>query len=88
MQTSQIMKDNININRKSPEEKSCESEGYNYINLDTKECFTSLESCKNRDLKTFNDDCYSVCPRNTKENSTDTSSCICSYYFFTEENNN
>ena len=69
------------------EEKSCESEGYNYINLDTKECFTSLESCKNRDLKTFNDNCYSVCPRNTKENSTDTSSCICSYYFFTEENN-
>ena len=66
---------------------SCESKGYNYINLDTNECFTSLESCKNRDLKTFNEDCYSICPRNTKENSTDTSSCICSYYFFREEDN-
>ena len=69
------------------EEDSCESKNYNYINLDTKECFSSLESCKNRDLKTFNNDCYSVCPRNTKENSTDTSSCICSYYFFKDEDN-
>ena len=65
---------------------TCENKGYNYINLDTKECFNSIEACKDRDLKTFNDDCYSVCPRNTKENSSDTSSCICSYYFFTEPN--
>jgi len=69
------------------QEDSCELQGYNYINLDTKECFTSLESCKNRKLKTFNDNCYSICPRNTKENISDTTSCICSDYFFTEENN-
>ena len=55
--------------------------------MDTKECFNSLESCRKRNLKIFNGDCYSISPKNTKENNADISSCICSYYFYTDDNN-
>ena len=64
---------------------TCETKGYSYINLDTHECFTSIDDCINRELKIFNDNCYSICPINTKEKKNDFS-CICEGYFYTEKN--
>ena len=66
-------------------DETCKEKGYNYINIDTGECFISLDNCIKRGLKIFNDNCYSICPTNTKQKGNN--SCICSYYFYTEKNN-
>ena len=65
------------------EGETCDAHSYNYTNIDTNECFTSLEACKKRNLKIFNNSCYNNCPANTKAKSGD-SSCICRYYFYKE----
>ena len=68
---------------------TCEthSPSYPYTNLDTNECFNSLDECKNRELKIFNNNCYNICPGNSKPKNDDNSLCICSNYFYTEEDN-
>ena len=58
--------------------ETCESKGYPYINVDTKECFNLINDCINRGFKTFNNICYNNCPTNTKEKDDDSSNCICS----------
>ena len=68
---------------------TCEthSPSYPYINIDTNECFNSLDECKNRDLKIFNDNCYNNCPENTELKNSDNSICICSNYLIIDNNN-
>ena len=56
---------------------------YNYINK--KECLSSLDECKNRKLKIFNEECYDNCPKNT-ESKNNEPFCICSYYYLEEDN--
>ena len=65
---------------------TCESEGYPVTNIDSNECFTSLDVCRSRELKIFNNNCYNICPENTIQKSGDLS-CICAEYFYTDENN-
>ena len=62
------------------------TQNYPYTNIDTKECFSSLELCIERGLKIFNNNCYSSCPKNTNSKKGE-SSCKCSYYFHTKEKN-
>ena len=66
--------------------ETCQTKGYPITNIDSKECFTSLDICRNRELKIFNNNCYNICPENTIPKNGDTS-CICSEYFYTDENN-
>ena len=68
---------------------TCEthSPSYPYTNIDTNECFNTLDECKNRELKIFNNNCYNICPGNSKPKNDDNSFCICSNYFYTEEDN-
>ena len=66
--------------------ESCELKGYPHTNIDTLECFNSLDDCINRNYSIFNDNCYNNCPQNTKPKN-DNSLCICSNYFYTDENN-
>ena len=61
------------------------SQSHPYTNIDTKECFSSLNACIEKGLKIFNNNCYNKCPTNTK--SKEDSSCICLYYYHTDENN-
>ena len=68
------------------EAETCQTNGYPITNMDSKECFTSLDICRNRELKIFNNNCYNICPENTIPKNDDTS-CICSEYFYTDENN-
>ena len=65
----------------------CETKGYYFTNKDTNECFTSLNDCINRDLKIFNDNCYNKCPENTKPKNGDDSYCICTEYFYINDDN-
>ena len=66
--------------------ETCLSKGYNYQNMDTKECFNSLDDCINRGLKIFNHNCYHICPHDTIINVNNESLCICkNYYFYDEE---
>ena len=67
-------------------DETCEIKGFPYTNMDTFECFNSLDDCRNRNFLIFNDNCYTNCPQNTKPNN-DNSLCICSNYFYTDENN-
>ena len=68
---------------------TCEthSPSYLYTNINTNECFNSLDECKKRELKIFNNNCYNNCPENTKSKNGDNSDCICSNYFITNDNN-
>ena len=68
-------------------DETCETKGYQHTNIDTHECYNSLNECINRRIKTFNGNCYNNCPENTKPND-DGSACICSNYFYTDDNNN
>ena len=65
------------------EGETCDEHSYNYTNIDTNECFASLEVCKRRNLKIFNNSCYNNCPANTIAKSGNYS-CICRYYFYKE----
>ena len=60
--------------------ETCESRGYMYNILE--ECFTSLDECKTRGKKIFNNKCYNSCPENTIISENDISSCICRNYYF------
>ena len=68
-------------------DETCEIKEYPITNMDTLECFNSLNECLNRKLKIFNDNCYNNCPANTKINNNNNSLCICSNYFYTDDNN-
>ena len=67
-------------------DETCETQGYSYLNNETKECFTK-EECINRGYKIFNNECYENCPKNTEIKSDD-NTCICSSYSLLEESNN
>ena len=64
------------------ETETCESKDYPYKIEDKKQCFTSLDDCKAKGFYTFNNECYSSCPVNTKKNEIDNSICICENYYF------
>ena len=75
----------FNINEK------CEYNNFSYINVDTNECFNSIDDCINRGYKIFNNKCYNSCPVNTehnKDNKDDSNYCYCSNYYYIDENNN
>ena len=77
---------NSNILTCFEEGMTCETQNYSYTYIDIKECFTSIDSCKERGLKIFNNNCYNKCPKNTKPKNEE-SFCICSYYFHRDEKN-
>ena len=67
------------------ESEECDTKGYNFKELDGNECFNSLNDCKSKGKKIFNNQCYSSCPTNTVEKTGDNQICICGN-FYTEEN--
>ena len=57
--------------------------------IDLNICLNSLEECKNKGYKIFNNECYSQdCPNNTKLDINNNYECICSYYYYNYTNNN
>ena len=56
---------------------------YNYI--DKKECLSSLDECKKRKLKIFNEECYDSCPINTASKNNEPF-CSCSFYYLNIDN--
>ena len=69
------------------EYESCQSKGYLYKNDNLKECFNSLEDCKSKGLKIFNNECYISCPENTKIDENDISICICENLYYKNNDN-
>ena len=63
------------------ENDQCELKGYIYKINDIKQCFISLDDCKAKSFKTFNNECYTTCPTNTYEKNGD-GICYCSNYYF------
>ena len=57
--------------------------------IDLKLCLNSIEECKNKEYKIFNNECYSQeCPNNTKLDIYNNYECICSYFYYNSTNNN
>ena len=55
--------------------------------IDIKICLNEINECISKNYKIFNNECYSdSCPENTELSSDNTYTCICSNYFY-EENN-
>ena len=44
------------------QDEACESKGFPYKNDFLKQCFNSLNDCKEKGLKIFNNECYVSCP--------------------------
>ena len=65
--------------------KTCEMEGYPYVNEETKECFESTEKCILKGYKVFNRRCYEECPINSQDVYND-NICLCQYYYFNNSN--
>ena len=61
--------------------EECESKGYNYKIVDKKQCFDSLEDCRRKGFKTFNNECLEGCPEKTNEKNND-GICHCSHFYF------
>lgn len=55
--------------------------------IDIKKCVDSIDECITEKYKVFNNECYTeICPENTKLNINNGYTCICSYYFYKENN--
>ena len=67
------------------ENDTCESKLYLYENIESKQCFSSLDDCKEKSFYIFNNECYISCPENTINNINDNYNCICENYFFYNE---
>ena len=64
------------------ENEICESKNYLYKIDDVKQCFNSLDDCKAKGFKVFNNQCFSLCPENTIIKENDNTLCVCENYFF------
>ena len=64
------------------ENETCESKNYLYKIDDIKQCFNSLDDCKEKGFKIINNQCYSLCPENTIIKDNDIALCVCENYFF------
>ena len=53
------------------ETEICEEKDHDYKIVNEKQCFDSLEDCRRKGFKTFNNECYSTCPENTNEKNND-----------------
>ena len=57
--------------------------------IDLKICLNTIEECYNLNYKSFNNECYSTnCPSNSKEDSTTGKTCVCSYLFYNNKDEN
>jgi len=69
------------------ENEKCEDKGYNYESEDRKECYTSIEDCKQKEKKIFNNICYVSCPTPNTEEKDNDGICHCkfNYYYSSQE---
>ena len=63
------------------ETEICEEKAHDYKIVNEKQCFDSLEDCRRKGFKTFNNECYSTCPENTNEKNND-GICYCSHFYY------
>ena len=61
-------------------EKCWDKKKYNIT--DKKECVKNIEECTGKNYKVFNDECLSLCPENSEENSDNV--CLCKNYYYTD----
>ena len=55
---------------------------------DLKICLDTINECRLKQYKIFNNECYSQeCPNNTKIDNNDENKCVCSYYYYNYTNN-
>ena len=67
------------------ENEGCEQKDYLKKIEEIKQCFLSLDDCKSKSFKIFNENCYKECPTNTNENNNN-GKCLCSFFFYKDFN--
>ena len=68
------------------ENEECVSKGYTKQIANIKQCFSSLDDCKVKGFKVFNNECFNSCPENTYEKADNIGVCYClNFYFYNLE---
>ena len=67
-------------------DKTCKSEGYDFISEDGKECYKTFAECISNGKKILNNICNTGCPLNSNDDDND-GKCFCSNYYYHDSQN-